>query len=742
MGTTQKSIRIRTDINNPQDQYLSVGFDRSIDLIEILSLKLPTKNLFRTFDSETGIVCGRVSANGVGLKNCNISLFIPKYENIDTNITSLSDANKIKIKTAELQYPFTTPNDTDNSGKRFNLLPKIKRNRFLNGFPFNLFGIGATPKTVVGSFSSDAEEISTNDEQKYINEKYYKYTTTTNESGDYMIYCKTGNYNIILELDITDLGEYSTTPALMSHALGYPEQMFEQNGTKIKADNNLDSLPNIFRQVTTVSVKPLWSNNDDLDSETIGITRQDFNVPIELKPSFSLFGNLFGMSKDSWFGDKTIFKVFFQLKCLCFGNTCSQSCNWNFDVGLDFDCIDILGKNFCIVPKLRFCIQTGGFIPFIYIRMFSISYCRLNNYLGIPDSGFFYLDSKTCIKADQSLSDITGDSSLSDVNESEDIQNLANISGLIDVFTLKRDSFPIDLNLKNVDDYQLTNDIELLDESQYFLYNKDGVIALNIMCNRRKMITSENGVLIDSDNDNGVYTEFDGFITIRPEENVINDGDKSKIVTTNIRIPNRKTTFNFKFNQLYSFKQYMGDINNTESYCKHRLGILYDCNSSNNTMFHTPGKIVIKNQNPEIYPIPNNNINVISGGDTTNYNLFSNNYLYYCVYFINSLIRKPYGKGKEKFPDDDNPNMWFTCPKILKNSSVYKNNKIIGGDVKNTQYFLNEDYIETDFLLVDKTDYINQVLNNNRGIINNSQYLYKGLIYNDSLKNVLNNNLI
>ena len=48
-------------------------------------------------------------------------------------------------------------------------------------------------------------------------DKYYKYTTVSNASGDYMIYGPVGEHTIHVDIDLSDIGELSQRPIDMMY---------------------------------------------------------------------------------------------------------------------------------------------------------------------------------------------------------------------------------------------------------------------------------------------------------------------------------------------------------------------------------------------------------------------------------------------------------------------------------------------------------------------------------------------
>ena len=264
----RKSIRVNTNIG---DKYINVKLGQTYESMDILSLKIFQKDLYRLFDSDYGIIVGRVLGQGVGIPNAKLSIFIPLDEEEITNPITLDDIKK--IETTAL-YPFQTAFDKDGNGKIYNLLPRYSRNRNVNGFPDNVYGIGATPKTPVGTFP-EKDEILVNETVAYVYEKYLKFTTVTNESGDYILTVPANkSYTVNMSCDITDIGRFSTCAALLKLE-GYPDNYFTEDGTLINEEIPLERLPNIDIQNNGITVKPLWSQNTN--NPNVGINRLDFN---------------------------------------------------------------------------------------------------------------------------------------------------------------------------------------------------------------------------------------------------------------------------------------------------------------------------------------------------------------------------------------------------------------------------------------------------------------------------------
>lgn len=264
-----KSQRIKLDVNNVNiDKHIKVKLEQDVDTIEFLSMNINAKDVYQDFNADYGVLVGRVTANGgIGIPNARISVFIP-----------LTDEDAGFGETYSI-YPYKTPRDKNLSGKRYNLLPRVGKRDPVTGT--------ISPKQPFGSFPIK-EEIITNEPYLNIYKKYYKHTALTNSAGDYMIFgVPIGTQTIHLSVDITDIGEYSMTPAAMVTNLGYSPNLFTDNNTKIKPSIDLNDLPHIETQEISVDIIPFWGDTENFE---IGITRQDFRIRSVLQNTFIIFG--------------------------------------------------------------------------------------------------------------------------------------------------------------------------------------------------------------------------------------------------------------------------------------------------------------------------------------------------------------------------------------------------------------------------------------------------------------------
>jgi len=282
-----KEIRINTDIGL-NNKYINFKLEQEFDFINILSLKLTQSDSYSVFNADYGCITGRVIANGgVGVPNVKISVFIP-----------LSDEDELNDDIRAI-YPYKTPEDVNLEGYKYNLLPRVSQiSPYISNFK-NEFNIGYTPKTPVGTFPTK-EEIITNDLLFDVYKKYYKYSTVTNESGDYMIFgVPVGRHILHMSADITDIGKYSMTPSTIVKLLGASPDLFDQNGTKIIKTTDLDDLPNVQIQNVAVDVRPFWGDSENFE---IGITRQDFKIKTKIIPTFTVFGSMTTMGEEGLWG--------------------------------------------------------------------------------------------------------------------------------------------------------------------------------------------------------------------------------------------------------------------------------------------------------------------------------------------------------------------------------------------------------------------------------------------------------
>lgn len=227
MSETNKKIRVRANVGGDAT---GVVFElgRDINNIEILSLSIDAEGMYKRHTSDYGCIAGRVLANdAVGVPNARVSVFISADNEwlFDSVMSGL--------------YPYTSISGRNSDLLRYNLLPDYQV---------------SDCHQPVGSFPSKRVVLDDNNIIE-VYDKFYKYTTRTNGSGDYMLFgVPVGNQTIHVDVDLSDIGFLSQTPRDMIYK-GYDKNQFE-NSNKFKASTNLDGLAQIISENKNVYVYP------------------------------------------------------------------------------------------------------------------------------------------------------------------------------------------------------------------------------------------------------------------------------------------------------------------------------------------------------------------------------------------------------------------------------------------------------------------------------------------------------
>ena len=256
-----KSYRIRTKVGSEADSVINVQLEQTFDSFEILSLKLDQKNAYKLYESDYGVIVGRVLANGgFGVPNAKVSIFIESEE--DENFTK------------RLLYPYKSTMNTNEDGVRYNLLPDF---------------VDDACHQNVGTFPNKRLVLDNNDIIE-IFDKYYVYTTVTNNAGDYMIFgVPTGGHTLHVDLDLSDIGMLSQRPRDMIYK-GYDINNFE-SPNKFKKSTNLDTLAQIYTQDKGVYVYPFWGDTTEND-DNVAITRCDIELGYKFEPTCVFMGSI------------------------------------------------------------------------------------------------------------------------------------------------------------------------------------------------------------------------------------------------------------------------------------------------------------------------------------------------------------------------------------------------------------------------------------------------------------------
>ena len=266
-----RNYRIRTDIT--KDQVVRAKLTQDIDFLEILSLKISQEDTYKLHASNYGVVVGRVLANDAfGIPNAKVSVFIP-----------LSDDDKMRSEITSI-YPYTDIQTKDSENRRYNLLPDSSNDVCYR---------------VVGTFPNKTLVLDNNTEIEVF-EKYWKYTTVTNKSGDYMIFgVPTGMQQVHVDVDLSDIGVLSQKPRDFMYK-GYNITQFD-NANQFKDSTNLDNLSQLLSQNSAVHVYPFFGEND---IDEIAITRCDLQVQYKFEPTCVFFGSIVSDNFSNNVGDK------------------------------------------------------------------------------------------------------------------------------------------------------------------------------------------------------------------------------------------------------------------------------------------------------------------------------------------------------------------------------------------------------------------------------------------------------
>lgn len=258
------SYRIRTELGT--NKSINLQLDQDFEFLEILSLKIQQSDVYLRSCADYGVLVGRVTANnGFGLPNARVSIFIP--------IEQIDESNPIITSI----YPYKSPTDINEDGYRYNLLP---------------YNPSYSKHSATGTFPSRSDAL-TGSTVVEIYDKYFRFTSKTNESGDYMIMgVPLGEQTIVMDVDLSDIGEFSLTPQdLVRMGLATEAQVA---GNRFRSSTDLNSLPQITNVTKTAEISPLWG---DPEVCQISINRVDFDLRddanVDIQPTSVFMGSMF-----------------------------------------------------------------------------------------------------------------------------------------------------------------------------------------------------------------------------------------------------------------------------------------------------------------------------------------------------------------------------------------------------------------------------------------------------------------
>ena len=273
---SNRTYRISTNVDSGEggDKFVNINLDRDSAIVEMLSLKIDTTNFYKLHTSNYGCIAGRVLANGgVGVPNVKVSVFIAADDSEDDPVLR------------EL-YPFANSFSRDGDNVKYNLLPDTQ------------VTVCHTP---IGRFPSKRMVLD-DDRMNVVFDRYYRYTTRTNNSGDYMLFgIPVGEQIVHSDVDLSDIGFLSQKPRDMIYK-GYDINQFE-NANKFKSDTNIENLVQVVTQDDPVTVYPFWGDESE---DTIKITRNDININYKFEPTCVFLGSLITDEKSNGIGKNCI----------------------------------------------------------------------------------------------------------------------------------------------------------------------------------------------------------------------------------------------------------------------------------------------------------------------------------------------------------------------------------------------------------------------------------------------------
>lgn len=259
-----QSYRIRTEVG--VNKTINFELEQEFEFLEILSLKLNQQDIYLRACSDYGVIVGRVTANnGLGLPNARVSIFIP--------IDGIDESNPVISSI----YPYQSPDDKNEDGYRYNLLPYEK---------------SYSVHSATGTLPSRLDVLTGNTAIE-IYDKYYKFTAKTNDSGDYMIMgVPLGEQTIVMDVDLSDIGEFSLTPQDLIRIGRATEAQVA--GNRFRTSTDLNSLPQIVNLRKSVDITPLWGEPSIC---RIAINRVDFDLRdeanIDIQPTSVFMGSIY-----------------------------------------------------------------------------------------------------------------------------------------------------------------------------------------------------------------------------------------------------------------------------------------------------------------------------------------------------------------------------------------------------------------------------------------------------------------
>lgn len=227
------------------DYFLNVKLNRSVDILNTLNIYNVPINDTVKFNSDTGVLYGKIEAIQVLLDEQGNKIKIP-LRNAIVGIFNPSDE-------------FQSVGSVDDDGNR------IKMTLYEN-MPSNLKSYGSFQ-----SYLTDVD-YTTKDWQNDTIPPKYKYTTTTNENGEFILYnVPVGSQTLMLEVDLLKQGLEPEEVAL--NFFPYP----------LNDEPNISNIPHLYFNQFPVNIVPSWG-----EFQT-GYTEINLTVQLDLRKWVTYF---------------------------------------------------------------------------------------------------------------------------------------------------------------------------------------------------------------------------------------------------------------------------------------------------------------------------------------------------------------------------------------------------------------------------------------------------------------------
>ena len=229
------------------DYFLNIKLNRSVDVLDTLNIYNVPFNEGTKFTNDTGVLYGKIEAIQVIVDDSGNKLRIP-IKNASVGIFNASD-----------EIPSIGSVDQDGNRIRMNLFDNIKSNNILQSY---------------GSFQSFLTDVkySPKDYQNDTIPSKYKYTSLTNENGEFVLHgVPVGQQTLMVEIDLLKQGLEPEEVALNF----FPYSTLD--------DPNVSNIPHLYFNQFPVNIVPSWG-----EIQT-GYTQIDLAIVLDLRKWITYF---------------------------------------------------------------------------------------------------------------------------------------------------------------------------------------------------------------------------------------------------------------------------------------------------------------------------------------------------------------------------------------------------------------------------------------------------------------------